>query len=368
MAAVNKKYCIGKNRLSRGLLNGFQVTEDGGLQSVSSFGRHTLFLEHLDGGETDCQWGRFVFDAALEDEVGIVVRTFASNDLQFVGNGSLTAFDTFLKNDKESVSYKEKLFFAMSASKVTDCSDMLLYEQKGRYLWIFIEVVGNGNAILNNFRVFNPGDNFLNTFPEVYRTNGAFFHRYLSIFSSLYNDFQTTIDTLDRFVDVDTAPDGLLPVFAGWLGIELDGNFLEPEQLRKLLKAAYPMIRAKGTRKAVLDIVRLFVDEPVYIVEQSIAGKYGDFALTERGESIYGSSPYDFLVMINRQADEKLHSRLLFLLNQFKPVRSRVGIVFLRDGGKLDSHSYLDVNAELIQASAGSLDRSSALNGLTFLQ
>ena len=56
-----------------------------------------------------------------------------------------------------------------------------------------VEVMGEGVSI-GNIRVEAPGDNFMQTFPEVYREKNSFFHRYLSVYSSIYNDFQEKLD------------------------------------------------------------------------------------------------------------------------------------------------------------------------------
>lgn len=368
MAALIKKYNIGSNRIARGLMQGLCLYADGTLGSIKGAGRHSLFLGHLDSSERDCVWGRFVFDLKTENDAVLIVRAFASNELEFMRSGEVSSFDSFLLDANEPIANKEKLFAAMGASKFTDSSDLLLYEQKGRYLWLFIDIFGVVEVSLKNLRVYVPGDNFLNTFPEIYRKNGEFFHRYLSIFSSLYSDFQNTIDSLDKYIDIDTAPDQLLPVFAQWLGIELGGNFLDSEHLRRLLKSAYTLIRVKGTKQAVLGIVRLFVEEPFYVIEQRQLQKYSIGEARAVNEALYGKSPYEFTILINQPADEKLRSRLLFLLGQFKPVRSKVSIVFLGDCGSVDSYCYLDINARIVNATNGRLDSQAALSGMIFLQ
>lgn len=78
--------------------------------------------------------------------------------------------------------------------------------------------------------------------------------------------------------------------------------------------------------------------------------------------------PFAFTVLIARQSDEQLHAKLLYLINQFRPIRTRVSIVFLGDCIGMDYHCYLDINASLVQSAGGSLNGGAALNGLTCLQ
>ena len=44
----------------------------------------------------------------------------------------------------------------------------------------------------------------------------------------MYQDIQEDIDDLPKLLDVDTAPEKLLPVFASWLGLETDETLFLP--------------------------------------------------------------------------------------------------------------------------------------------
>lgn len=368
MAALIRKYIIGKNRLSRGHLNGFTVSDGGAIETEPGKVIHTLFLGRLDSSEPDCPWGRLCFDAQLSEEMVFIVWVFASNQEDFVNHQQIVGYQQFLLDPNIALERKEKLFMLAGASKFVGVNDMLLYEQKGRYLWIFVKALGDGKARLENFSVYAPGDNFFHTFPEIYRNNGDFLHRYLSIFSSLYSDLQQTIDSLERYVDIQNAPSALLPVFAKWLGISLDGNFLEEDKQRLLLKNAFSWIKGKGSRRVILEIVKLFVQEPVYIIEQGVVLSHFSPKDLEVYERIYGAQKYGFTILINRPPDEKLHARLIYLINQFKPVRARVSVVFLGSCCSIDAHCYLDINARIARPMEGYLDGQNVLGGILVLQ
>ena len=83
---------------------------------------------------------------------------------------------------------------------------------------------------------------------------------------------------------------------------------------------------------------------------------------------LYGSSPYDVTLMISSYVDEKKRAQLLYLLRQFKPVRSILRVIFLQDTGVLDGHSYMDINAKVFTQTLGSLDEHQLLNGTVVLQ
>jgi len=369
MPSLIRKYSIGKNRILKGFMAGFTLTSEGVLRTLDGQSRHTLILGHIDSAEQDTVWGRLAFEFSAANDMVLVTRAFASNELEFIKNGSITKFDDFLLDKNVPLSDKEKLFAAVGASRISDADDILLYDQKGRYLWIFIDVYGAGEASVSNIRLMLPGDVFMRTFPEIYQKEGDFFHRYLSIFSSLYNDFQELIDSVDKLLDIDTAPEGLLPLFAEWLGIEVDGGILDSACLRKLIANAYPLLRVKGTKEAIMGIVRILTDDEAYIVEQRSLRSDSLPEDREPFEALYGKSPYEFTILINRKADEKLRSRLLLLVNQFKPAQSRVKIVFLGETCRLGSYCYLDVNARIADIGCGALDDGkSALNGMFYLQ
>ncbi|MCL2633110.1 MAG: phage tail protein [Oscillospiraceae bacterium] len=343
-----KKYKINSNRLSRAYKDGFEVTNSGGLAlKDAETGVHRIYLRSFNSGADGCEWGRLTFNAAVGEETVYVVTAFASDDRESIWGYNVINIDEFLCDDEVSAGEKKRFFELNNAVTFSSNNDVLLYECTGRYLWLCLEVWGE-DASFSEFNLYIPGDNFFQTFPEVYRKNGEFFHRYISVFSSLYNDLQYKIDNIDKLLDIDTAPKDFLIVFASWLGMELDGDLLNDNQLRTLLRNAFELNKFKGTRHAIEIIVGIFVTDPFYIIE-------------------HRTDPFSFTVLINRLPDEKLHARLLFLLNQFKPLRTKANIVFASDVGATDSGCYLDVNAAIVKMSPGKLDERCFLNGKTLL-
>lgn len=359
MEKLLKKYLIGASRLRGGSRYGLEADGAGGLHTTGEQAHRVVFLRALDSGVLDCEWGRFVLTADLPRDMVLVIHALASDDDRIHKEGETVRIDDFLSDPENSMQRKMQLYALSDSIRQVGATDILLYGQRGRYLWLCVELIGAGSACLRDLRVYVPGDNFFHTFPEVYQQNGAFFHRYLSVFSSMYNDLQEKIDGLPALFDLDTAPAGLLPVFAGWLGLEIDGGFLSEGQCRKLLQSGFRLLSRKGTRAVLEEVVHLLVEEPVYIVERAGPDGVG---------SQNTDAPFDITVMILRQADEQLHARLQYLIDQFRPIRTRVSIVFLGDCVWLDDHCYLDINAALVQSSGGGLNGGAALNGLTCLQ
>lgn len=357
-----RKYRLGKAILHRSLLEGFTL-EEGRLRTCADeYGVHSVFLPALDSGENGCQWGRLTLRCTLGPESMLTLRTFASDQNTVIRNREVVGVDDLLLDPAVPREEKERLFLLAGGEERSGVRDILLTEQTGRWLWLWLELSGEGDNVLEDMSVYIPGDNFLRTFPQVYRTDNDFLGRYLSIFSTMYQELQERIDTLPELLDVDTAPVELLPMFASWLGLEVDEVLFSPEEIRTLLKAAPELMAWKGTRRAVEQAVRLFVQSEVYIVERNLLAS-GQL----HSEDMYGRTPYDFAVMVDAHMDEKLRLRLQFLIDQFKPVRSRGHIVFLKDCGGLDEFIYLDINGSVFRNSPGSLDDGKALAGMTYL-
>jgi phage tail-like protein len=363
VASVIKKFPIGKSRFRSAVMDGFAWSDSEGLLAEGA-GGHVCFLSRIDSGHRSCQWGRLRFTSEAEEDAIPVIHAFATDDELLIAGGETKSYDEIILDENETALRKRRLFEMAGASKFVGKNDVLLYEQEGRYLWLCVEVVGHGRVALRDFEVFAPRDNFFTAFPEIYRTNGEFFHRYLAIFSSMYYDLQDVIDSIDRLIDVDAAPEAVLPVLAEWLGIEIDGGFVEEAQFRKVLKLAFEMIRAKGTREAVEKLLRVFLDEGFYIVEQRAAREAaGEGEGREISARLYGDSPFDFTVLIRKAPEERLHARLKYLIRQFAPLRTRANIVFLENTGRLDAYAYCDVNARVAGFREGRLDLGATLDG-----
>jgi hypothetical protein len=72
--------------------------------------------------------------------------------------------------------------------------------------------------------------------------------------------------------------------------------------------------------------------------------------------------------MVEKPIAEKKKKQLLLLLDQYKPVRSRIRIVSLDDSGVLDGHTYLDQNAVTFEQGDGVLDDRQMMDGTIVLQ
>ncbi len=362
------KYSIRKNRFRRSFLSGLQAEGEDGLRCDAKTYRKLFVSSAIDGVETEARWGRLHLDWTLEADMVVTVYAVASDVQQVWLGEQLMTYEEVLFDPENTSEQKRQFMEQLGAKKTVNQQDILLYELEGRYLYLMVEVQGYGEGLLSHIWVDNQGDLFLETFPEVYREYGSFFHRYLSVFSSMYMDFQEKIDHVSELLDIDTAPVELLPTFGRWMGLDVSGDFLEEDRLRLLVKEAYQLNRMKGTKASLARVAEIILGEKVIILEKNVLREDTQAENQKLYEELYGEGTYDVTMLVHTFVPEHQKSQMLFLLNQFKPVRSRLRIRFLEEKGHLDDHAYMDMNAFVEEAQEGTLDERQGLDCSILLQ
>lgn len=332
-------YSIRENRIRNGYLKGFLPKGDGKLILDETSSRHFFYLRGLDSTDLDGTWGRLSFDVKVPETMAFYVYAAAVNE-------DSTRMDAFFCNPDVTDEEKKAYLQEFSASRFVNCKDMLLYDLKGRYLYLVFEFVGVGEGCISNIKIERQGDNFMQTFPEIYREWGGFFHRYLSIFSSIYHDFSDQIAKLPMLLDLERCPASILPVYAKWLGLDIDCDFWDEKILRTLVKEAYALNRMKGTKQALCRAAGILLGEDVFVQEDGL----------------------DVTMLIRRRISETEKSRLMYVLMQFLPIRARLKLVELEQDSMLDAYVYLDVNARIFTWENGILDNNQTLNGTVVVQ
>ncbi len=365
MADAIKKYMLGKSRFARGCCVGFEAQAGGVLRADPNCPHRSLFLGRIDSGRDNFAWGRLSFSSQLDPEMVLIVRAFSSKDGVFVHDGLPQSLDDFLLDASHPPSQKWQVFEEAGGIKNSGHQDVLLLGQQGRYLYLALELLGEGGGCLQDMCVWAPGDHFFPTFPEVYQSaDDGFFRRYLTILSTMYNEMQEKMDALDKLIDLSSASEELLMVFADWIGIAPARGVLATQQLRQYLGMAWPLIQGKGTRWALEWLTTLLLGEGhTYIVENSKGNGL------ERGAAngANGHEPYHLVILVNLPSNEQMHARLSQLIGQFKPLRCQVDIIFIGGQNAVDAYCYLDINAAIGVSATGQLNNRVILNGTTYL-
>ena len=352
-------YSIKKNRLRRSFGEGFMMDGAGNLYLDENSPTHRLYLTAIDSAEDDSEWGRLSFKKKISEEQVLYVYAFATNERELKMGEEMVNVERFLISDGIQDSAKKLLFNHSEARRFVDKNDVLLYDLKGRYLYICIEVLGLGEGMIYNIRAERGSDEFLEAFPEIYRENNDFFRRYMTVFNSMYNDFETAVSRLPELLDFDKCPNELLPTYAAWLGIDVQGDFMKPESLRQLVKEAYVLNRMKGTKECLKRLLTIVLDETPIILESNQMKEYAE----SEGEGVF-----DVTVLVKKQFSENERFQLMYLLDQFMPVRCRLKIETLKDNSILDNRVYLDMNAQVQYLEDAKLDEYMSLDGQLVLE
>ncbi len=325
-------YSIRNNRIKQGDVRGFLIEENNKLTIDKRAREHYIFLNPIDGVADDASWGRFVCEFSLTEEMVCYVYVYATNAPEITTNsGERINLGTYLCDESVDHYRRIELLSNLGAKRVVNTEDFLLYDLKGRYLFIAIEMQGAGNASVSSIRIGAKGDSFMRTFPEVYRERNSFFHRYLSILSSIYNDISEQNEKLYEILDLDECSAELLEMYASWFGINLKGGSLPESVLRAVVKEAYQLNRMKGTRWSVERILQIMLGDDYLMYENRLSN----------------GNLYDVTVLVNQKLTEQLRHRLVFLLDQFKPLRVNIRLIQMAKEAVMDGNSYLDVNASV---------------------
>lgn len=337
-------YSIKESKLKNSIVNGFKQDGDELLLSPGT-DYHMVILAPLDGNEMETNWGRLKYSLDIPENFIYFTYVFGANT---------RIADDELKTISD--------FKSLDAERYVGQNDILLYSITGRFLYVGIEILGEGEGSISDIRIDKVGDNFMTTYPEIYQEYNSFFHRYLSIYSSIYNDFNEQINNLHKLLDVDHAPAKFLLEYGRWLGIDIDCDLKDVNVMRTFVKEAYELNKIKGTKAAVSRIAEILLGEEVTVLEKNIMEQYEDEKELESFKALFGENVYNVCILVNKTISESLKSQFMYMIKQFVPVRARVQIVSLKKEGELDFHSYLDMNAKLFESREGKLDNEMALD------
>ncbi len=341
-------YSIRNNRIKQGCIEGFKFEGGDTLILDEKKRDHFMFLKAIDGVADDSLWGRFTCNLLLSEEIVCYIYVIASNFLTITDNNrNIIDIGQYLCDPATDVYKKVSFMNSLGAKRFVNTDDFLLYDMTGRYLFVAVEMLGNGEASIGGMRIGARGDSFMGAFPEVYRERNSFFHRFLSVFSSIYNDISEQNEKLYEMLDLDKCSPELLEMYGSWFGIDLKGGALPEEVLRVIVKEAYMLNRMKGTKWAIERILEIMLGDDVVMYENRMSG----------------GGIFDVTILVNRKLTEQLRHQLMFLLDQFKPLRTRIRILQMEKEAVMDGNSYLDMNAAIPSEKHVVLDEEAIYDG-----
>ncbi len=150
--------------------------------------------------------------------------------------------------------------------------DLLILSPPGRFLWLKIELAGNGTdtSTIKQLKVYFPRLSYLQYLPAVYQSDPIskdFLERFLSIFETVLSSVENKIDRIAEYFDPDGVPDR---EFLEWLASWVDMKFYQGwslETCRRLLRHAPELYRQRGTVAGLKLIISLAFGVEVEILE-----------------------------------------------------------------------------------------------------
>lgn len=364
----NRRYSITSNRLVNAYYQNLSHKSGSIIQRENQGQNSRFLLRAIDGTAENSSWGRFCCCVHASEDVVYTIHIFALNHKTFMRNGVETEVESFLCDENVEEQIKTQFMNQVGEVCALNTENILLYELTGRYLWIYIDIKGNGQFTCEDAFIDVVGDNFMETFPEVYHDRNGFFHRYMSVYSSIYNDFQQKINDIDALLDVNQAPLGFLEVYASWFGIDLKGGFLDEEKMRILLREIYDLVKIKGTRTCLERVAEIALGKKPVIIEKNLIHTEKEQEKQKIIDDLYGASKYDVVLLTTVDLKEYQKAQLMYFLEQFMPIRCKMNVIFLRNHGEMDHYTYLGINASLTDMETGMLDTDLELDQMIMLQ
>lgn len=324
------------------LSDNYCLTGEGG-------GKHVYIAPVFDSGEYGGTWQRLRFDAWYEDCRFEVVVAASDRDLR-----------ESLEDTQLSIQEKEALIRGLDGIRKINTDDILLTNQKGRYLYWFCRISGQSECRIQitGADAEFPRNSFLEYFPEVYQDGSDFFERYISIFQSLYMDLEEQVSGLSDRLNYEKTDKETLLKLAQWIG--LDQVFVKEAlrdgdtgRLRRLIACAGKLQAGKGTRTALKQMLKLLYDEDMQILEYFKWYQYleGEDEKQSLYQKLYGKDSATLTIMIKqkegKEYTDSIKRGMEKVILQMIPFGMKCNLIFLQDSVHMDTHCYLDRNSVL---------------------
>jgi len=336
----------------------------------SSFGnRMGIWMsDALDSGETETEWHKLVLAASRQNDTQINIRYYASDRRELFIGGEHTDLDVYIRNADILPETKLAALSAIWSQPLKDPHDALLHGAKGRYIWLFIELIGSSKhaPVVHSLEVYFPRQSYLAYLPSIYQRDersSDFLSRYLSLFQTMLEQTEEKIQGVTRTLEAKHAQGSSLRWLLGWLGIDAEDYWSE-EQLRKLLKAAPTLYSMRGTKAAMETLIQIYTGEkPIILEYEQVKPLKENAELGEVADRLYGADPHAFNVLVKAEhADtETKRVTLQALIEAYKPVFAQCKLIILQPWVYMDLHSYLGMNTVLSEPTLMQLDGKSSM-------
>ncbi len=334
------------------------------------FGRRlgVWITDALDSGAEETEWHKIVMNATQKLDTQIIIRVYASEEREVVLGQQKVDLDAYIADTTIPSESKLAMLTTLWTQKLTDPEDALLLDVKGRYLWLFVELIGSEQhtPVVHSLEVHFPRSTYLDYLPSIYQRHEPtrdFLSRYLSLFQTMLDETDQRIAQVTRAFDVSGAEGSSLRWLLGWLGIRGEDYWTE-EQLRLLLTQAPAIYNLRGTKVAMESLIAIFTGEkPIILEYEQVKPLKENPELGGVAERLYAADPHVFNVLVKAEHADTEMKRVALqqLIDAFKPAFASCKLVILQPWVYMDLHSYLGMNTVLSEPTLLTLDGRSSM-------
>lgn len=225
--------------------------------SVKYYSEGTYTSEGLDSKLYKCQWHRVILRGRVPKGARITVLTYTAETQQS---------SDFIQDLPADAWESGQSIYQLDG----DDWDCLVRSDGGRYLWLRLQLRGNGAATptIERVQIEFPRISLLRYLPAVFAEDPSgthFTERFLSIFDTTLRSIETQLDYLAQYFDPLSAPADakhgrdFLTWLASWIGVNFDRQWPQEKQ-RRFLKRATRLYNIRGTKEGLWRQLLFFLD------------------------------------------------------------------------------------------------------------
>lgn len=324
---------------------------------VPRFG--SLTTEELDGGGPGFAWHRIGFTVSLPRNARLLVSTTTSD--------SLIAFDRVLALPPERWSRPLAL-------EPGDVPEILIQSPPGRYLWLRVELSGDGMTTpsISEIDIYGPRRSAMRYLPASFHQDPEsvdFLDRFMSYFDTVFDEITAVNGEIAHLFDPETVPaEGFLAWLGAWFDLEFPATWSEATRRTAIAEAVH-YYKIRGTIDGLRHILQRHtgLSDPLpQIIEH--------FRLPSGGEPVMiggrvldpGSLVHSFTIVMPEYLvqDDDARRSLERLIEANIPAHTRYELRLIRPGVTIGTQS--TVGVDMLLGSLGEAGLGEAILGETF--
>lgn len=355
---------------NEGFLKNLKHTENGLIYTAKN-GEAIFCPLSFDSQENGCTWHKVKMWIEVPEGMYFEIFYFASDYKSYGEDGKdldMYMMDNSISDDNKEM-YLKDFWKRICENKkpIVNAEDALFINAQGRYLFIMLKMKynylkeGSNSLTIKKIRIYYPRMSFLDYLPAVYQEDPEskdFLERFLSIFSTIYDEMEESIDNMAKNFDADTVEGDFLKWLSSWLAIAADDRW-DQNSLRELTKRAPEIYKIRGTKRALEKMIRIYTGETPIIIEFfQYKELLMDAEVAENLIKLYGDDPYTFSVLVRSACVKENHQKIAVkkILQEEKPAYTKARLIILKSSIELDEHTYLGINSNLSGGSPLLLD------------